>query len=343
MKWPVNTIPHSMKTLGTLCLCLTLLLTACKEGGKQSYLPSSVGAINSMVVVIDTELWKGQVGDSIRRHFAAPVLGMPMVEPLFNINQIAPKFFTGSIRNTRSVLYVMKDSVNVAHVKNDMYATPQNVGVVKGATEAEIMKNLASESNQIIMAFKDTEIAAAQKRFNLSLNKESVLQDKFGISLKVPSIYKVGKQEENFVWIDREIQKGTANILVYEAPANAFNNDSTLVRDIIAMRDSIGEKFIPGPDVVGKTTHMRTEPAYAPAIFPVEISGIKGVEVRGIWDMKNYPMAGPFLTYILNDKANNRKLVLEGFVFAPATQKRDDMFELEAILKTLKFTSSDQE
>ncbi|MGB5662028.1 DUF4837 family protein, partial [Eudoraea sp.] len=53
--------------------------------------------------------------------------------------------------------------------------------------------------------------------------------------------------------------------------------------------------------------------------------------------IQNYPMAGPFLTYIINDKANNRKLILEGFTFAPATNKRDYMFELEAILKTVQF------
>ncbi|WP_373518542.1 DUF4837 family protein [Pricia sp.] len=328
-----------MKKLGTLALLLAIVLTSCKEGKNTNYLPTSIGAINSMVVVIDNELWKSKVGDTIRKHFAAPVLGMPMDEPLFSIDQIAPKFFTGSIRSTRSILYVMKDSVNLAHVKSDMYATPQKVGVIKGTTDGEIIDNLEIESDKIIAAFKDMEIAEAQTRFNRSLNKEGVLQEKFGISLKVPSIYKVGKQEDNFVWIDREIQKGTANIIVYEMPENSFSNDSTLVQDIIAMRDSIGEKYIPGPDMTGKVTYMRTEPAYAPAVFPEEIAGLKGVEVRGIWDIKNYPMAGPFVTYILNDKANNRKLVLEGFVFAPATEKRDDIFELEAILKTLKFTS----
>ncbi|SDD72575.1 protein of unknown function [Pricia antarctica] len=327
-----------MKQFGILALLLALSLTSCNEGKNQKYLPTSIGAINSMVVVIDNELWKGKVGDSIRKHFAAPVLGMPMDEPLFSIDQIAPKFFTGSIRSTRSILYVMEDTVNVGHVKSDMYATPQKVGVIKGSDKDEIIDNITKESDEIIAAFKDMEIEEQQKRFNRSLNKEGVLQEKFGITLKVPSIYKVGKQEDNFVWIDREIQKGTANIIVYEMPANSFNNDSTLVQDIIAMRDSIGEKYIPGPDITGKITYMRTEPAYAPAVFPVEIAGIKGVEVRGIWDIKNYPMAGPFLTYILNDKAHNRKLVLEGFVFAPATEKRNDIFELEAILKTLKLT-----
>lgn len=330
-----------MKKLVPLCL-LFAIIVSCNEGKKQNYLPPSIGAVNSMVVVIPNELWKGQVGDTIRKHFAAPVLGMPMDEPLFSIDQIDPRFFTGSIRHTRSILYVMEDSVDVAHVKTDMYATPQKVGVIKGTSEAEIIDNLESDADSIIAAFKNMEIAETQKRFDRSLNREGVLEEKFGISLKIPSIYKVGKKEDNFVWIDREIQKGTANIIVYEMPADSFKNDSTLVKDIVAMRDSIGEKYVPGPDVRGKITYMRTEPAYAPAVFPVEIAGLKGVEVRGIWDIKNYPMAGPFLTYILNDKENNRKLVLEGFVFAPATEKRNDMFQLEAILKTLKFEAPEE-
>ncbi|WP_276168617.1 DUF4837 family protein [Zobellia alginiliquefaciens] len=325
-----------MKQAGTLFLLFSLAFLSCKDSKNQNYLPTSVGAINSMVVVIDNELWKGSVGDSIRSHFAAPVVGMPMDEPLFTIDQIAPKFFTGSIRNTRSILYVAEDSLNLAHIKKDMYASPQRVGVIKGTTKTEVIENINAKANDIITSFKNMEIEAAQKRFDRSLNKETELQDKFGIQLKIPSIYKVGKQEDNFVWIDREIQKGTANIIVYEMPANSFDNDSTLVKDIVAMRDSVGAKYIPGPDVTGKITHMRTEPAFAPYIYPVEIAGLKGVEVRGLWDIKNYPMAGPFLTYILNDKANNRKLVLEGFVFAPATQKRNDLFELEAILKTLQ-------
>ena len=331
-----------MKRAGTLFLIVTLILLSCKDAKDQNYLPSSVGAINSMVAVVDNELWKGRVGDSIRSHFALPIVGMPMDEPLFSIDQIDPKFFTGSIRNTRSVLYVMKDSLNKAHIKSDMYATPQKIGVINGTTDAEIIENIDSSADDIITAFRNMELQAAQKRFERSLNKEGVLEKKFGISLKIPSIYKVSKQEDNFVWIDREIQKGTANIIAYEMPENSFKNDSTLVKDIVAMRDSIGEKYIPGTTVPGKVTYMRTEPAFAPYIYPVEIAGLKGVEVRGIWDIKNYPMAGPFLTYILNDKANHRKLVLEGFVFAPATEKRNDMFELEAIMKTLKLNEGQE-
>ncbi len=328
-----------MKRFSLFSLLVFSILLSCKDQGqgKKNYLPNSIGAINSMVVVIDNELWKGKVGDKVREHFAASVLGLTMDEPLFTITQIPADVFSGTVRNTRAVLYVQKDTLNLAHVKTDMYAKPQKVAVVKGTTDDEIIENLQNKAKEIITSFKDLELKEAQNRFTRSLNKEKGIEEKFGVSMNIPSIYKTVKQEDNFVWVERQIRKGTMNILVYEMPDDSFKTDSTFVRDIVGMRDSIGSLYIPGPDVPGKRTHMRTEPAFAPSVFPAEIAGKKAVEVRGLWDIKNYPMAGPFLTYIVNDKTHNRKLVVEGFTFAPATEKRDFMFELEAILRTLKF------
>ena len=326
-----------MKKIGILFLSTFLLLISCNSTPKKKYLPESIGAINSLAVVMDNELWEGAVGDRVRQHFAAPVLGLSWEEPLFTIHQMPAKVFSGSVLSTRSVLFVAKDTLSLAHIKTDVYATPQNVGVIKGTTQEEIIKNLDAKANEMIKAFKSLEIGEAQKRFQISLNKEKELEEKLGITLSIPSIYKVGKQEDKFVWIDRQIQKGSMNIIAYEVPGNYFKSDSTLVADIVNMRDSIGKQYIPGPDVPGKITYMVTEKAFSPYVFPAEISDRKAAEVRGIWEIENYPMAGPFLTYIINDHKNDRKVVVEGFVFAPATEKRDYMFELEAILKTIKF------
>jgi len=317
-------------------LLFVAVLFGCKETNKKSYLPESIGAINNLTVVIENDLWKGEVGDKIRQNFAAPVVGLTWDEPLFNITNVPRSVFSGALRNTRAVLYVQKDSLDIAHIKTDMYAKPQKIGVIKGRTNDEIIANIDKKANEIIAAFKKQEIEEAQKRFLRSLNKEKALENQFNISLNIPSIYKVGREVDNFVWIDHQIPKGTVNVIAYTVPANSFKTDSTLVMDIVRMRDSIGKKYIPGPDVEGKITYMRTEPAFSPNIFPAEIAEMKAIEVRGIWDIKNYPMAGPFLTYIIDDTKNNRKLILEGFTFAPATEKRDYMFQLEAILKTLK-------
>ena len=326
-----------MKKLVTVLLILLITVTSCKDQKKIEYKPESIGAINSVAVVMDNELWKGPVGDKVREYFAAPVLGLSWEEPLFTINHMGSNVFTGTVRNTRSVLFVDKDSLDLGHIKTDMYAKPQKVAVIKGRTDEEIIKNLEENAAKIIEAFKSVEITEAQKRFLRSLNKEKVLEDKFGITLSMPSVYKVGKQEDNFVWIDRQIPKGVMNIIVYSMPSDSFQNDSTFTKDIVAMRDSIGQKYIPGPDVPEKVTYMMTEKAFSPYVFPAEIAGKKAVEVKGIWEINGYPMAGPFLTYIINDEANDRKLVIEGFTFAPSTEKRDYMFELEAILKSIKF------
>lgn len=328
-----------MKNLFVLSFVLTIVLSSCKEGKKQDYLPNSIGAYNTLTIVMENELWKSEVGDRIRENFAAPALGLTWDEALFSITQVPPQVFTGAVRNTRNVLYVMEDTIAIAHMKTDMYAKPQKVGVLKGRSKAEIIQNLNEKASEFIATFKKQEIEEAQRRFLKSLNKEKALEEHLGITLNVPSAFKVGREEDNFVWIDRQIQKGTMNIIAYSVPWNTFDNDSTFVQDIIKMRDSIGKLFVPGEPIPGKENYMITEKAFSPYVFPAEVSGRKAAEIRGIWEMSGYPMAGPFLTYIINDKPNNRKLILEGFTFAPATEKRDYMFQLEAILKTLKFNT----
>ena len=47
-----------MKKRILLCFLATLGLSiACKEEGKADYLPESVGAMNTLTVVIDNDLW----------------------------------------------------------------------------------------------------------------------------------------------------------------------------------------------------------------------------------------------------------------------------------------------
>lgn len=324
-----------MKKFRTLFVAMAIVaLAACNSGSQERFLPPSTGPVNSLMVVMDTELWKGPVGDKIRDEFAAQIIGLPQIEPLFTITQLPPRVFKGTTTYSRSILYVEKDSTTLAHIKTNAYSKPQKVAVITGPTDDIMIKKLDSLAPIAIKEFKAVEIAEAQNRFKRSLSKDKALEEEFGISLQVPSLYKVGKHEKNFVWMDIQIPKGTMNIIAYAMPWDSFKNDSTFVQDIVRMRDSIGEKYIPGPY---ENTYMITEKAFAPYVFSAEIGGKKAAEVKGVWEIHGYPMAGPFLTYIINDKEHNRRMILEGFTFAPSTEKRDYMFELEAILKTVDF------
>ncbi len=327
-----------MKYLSGLVIMVFLCLSCGEETGKKkAYKPASLGAINQLSVVMETPLWRSSVGDTVRAIFAAQVKGLPWQEPLFNIEHMPERVFTGTTRHRRAVLYVSLDTLDATQIRTDLYAAPQKLGVVTAPSRDGLIENLKMHADTLVAAFKQQELEEVQTRLQRALSKEKVLQRKFGISLKIPLIYELGKEEDSFVWIDREIQKGTMNLLAYEMPASFFESDSSVVSRIVKMRDSIGKQFIPGPDIPGKTTYMITEKAFAPYLDEVKIAGQKAWEARGIWEVANYPMAGPFVTYVIDQPGTDKKLVLEGFTFAPSTNKRDYMLELEAIIKTLEF------
>jgi hypothetical protein len=85
-----------------------------------------------------------------------------------------------------------------------------------------------------------------------------------------------------------------------------------------------------------ENTYMITEHLYEPIMKKVTIDGKNAIETRGLWIVKNDFMGGPFLSYTFPDKKNNRLIIIEGFSYSPSVKKRDFVFELEAILKTIE-------
>ncbi len=313
-----------------------VVMTSCnnEKSSNQRLLSASSGKINNLSVVIDNDLWEGQVGEAIRNILAAPVLGLPQDEPLFVLSQIPPVVFTDFARNSRIVLKIEKsDSANVK-IAHDLFAKPQRVVVVTGKTDDEISQQITDNAEQIVMALKNEEIKEQQRRIKLSVHKNNTIKENLGISINFPSAYRIATEEGKFYWIRKDITTGTTNILLYELPYGSIKDNDSVVGQIIKVRDSIGKKFIPGP-LDG--SFMITEDAYTPFLAKTTIDSKPALETRGIWDVKNAFMSGPFVNYIIDDKANNRLLVVEGFAFAPSVGKRDYMFELEAIIKSIKF------
>jgi hypothetical protein len=319
----------------TLLLLSILLIFSCgdKKPSNQKILSDSSGNINNLSIVIDNNLWEGSVGEAIRDVLAAPLDGLPQDEPLFNMSQIPPAVFSGFVTHNRTVLKVEKGKEASFKIASDVFARPQKLVLVTGKTDDEIIQQIKENGNKIIAAFKSEEIKEKQRRIGLSLHKNNNLKENLGISLKFPTAYRIAKAEDNFFWIRKDITTGTTNLMIFELPYNAVKRGDSLVDQIIKLRDSIGQAHIPGPT---DGSYMITEEAYAPAIFETTIDNRPAIETKGLWDVKNAFMSGPFINYIIDDEANNRLLVIEGFAFAPSVEKRDYMFELEAIIRSLK-------
>ncbi|AUP79403.1 DUF4837 family protein [Flavivirga eckloniae] len=318
-----------------LFLVSILFVISCgdKKPSEGKFLLDSSGNINNVSVVVDNQLWKGSVGEAMRKVLAKPIYGLPQDEPTFTISQIPPPVFSGFVTKNRTILKVEPNKEAGIKILEDVYAKPQKVIVVSGKTKQDIIDLITENEAKIIETFRNTEIAERQRQMAKSPHKFKSIQEKLGLSIKFQSIYRIAKETDNFFWIRKDITTGTTNLIIYELPYNAIKRNDSVVNQIIRIRDSIGKVHIEGP-VEG--SYLVTENAYTPFHGETILNNKPTLETKGIWDIKNAFMGGPFINYAIEDKTNNRWVVIEGFAFAPSVEKRNYMLELEAIIKSVK-------
>jgi hypothetical protein len=317
-------------------LCLSYLLISCMDN--TVVLPRSVGAFNKVTVVAKGSLWAGDVGDQIRNSFGELMVGLPQPEKTLSVGHVAPNGFTSMMRSNRNVL-VIELSDKTSYVKTtNKYANPQTLIYLSAKDKMGLLSSLKEHMSEIIQTFKESDIKVLQRSFYNKRVNDSMYKTlkKLNISLTIPEEFKTVDDTGDFLWLRQHLKSGIArgagnnNILVYSLP---LNDQTMSSNNIISMRDQIGEKYIPGSK---QGMYMITEAAYTPRTIKTEILGNDAFETRGKWEVKNDFMAGPFLNYAIIDKKNNRLLVVEGFTYAPSVNKREFLFELEAIAKSLK-------
>ena len=161
-----------MKKIAVLFFSIVLLI-GCKESNNKNekILSESSGRLNSLSIVIDNELWEGQVGENLREKLAAPVDGLPQQEPLFSLNQIPPKAFSGFAARNRTFLYIKNSQSANFEVVKDTMAKPQTGIYISGATPSEINKVINENTEKIIQTYKKAELKE-QQRFDKKLKEE---------------------------------------------------------------------------------------------------------------------------------------------------------------------------
>ena len=322
-----------MKPIYITLFALIALVSCNNNETKEAYKQKSVGNINSLQILITDELWDDSVGEEIRNYFAAPTEGLPQVEPLFSINQMDPSTFSGFIKSNRLFLHVTIGKEDKFTLVTNEYAKPQTGAIITAKTKEGLIKLIAEKQEEIIEAFFKSEIKERQRRTSISPLVIDSLKERFGLNIKMPSAYRIAHKGADFYWIRKDLKKtGSTNILIYEVPLNSISSDSTALREILTIRDSIGGYHLPVED----NGRFGTDYSYSPNFYITELDENFAYKTKGVWDVKGEFMAGPFLNYAVKDEKNNRYLIIEGFTFAPAERKRNLQFELESIIKSAK-------
>jgi len=319
-----------LKKIAFALLSLGILIS-CGKSDKVT-LVSSTGRINHVLIVMNNEDWQGRVGEALKSIIAEPVIGLPQEENQFSVNQVDPITFNSLFKRNRNILFIGLDSIDNFYTNTDVFASPQTTLTILGKDKDALIENIRSHGDDIISTFKKNDLILYQRKVTKDFHDPSTIEtlNSMDISMKIPFDYKMVEDTGQFLWYRNTFERGLLNIIAYEVPT--FGESYTM-ESLVSFRDSIGKSFIPGQF---DNTYMRTEPNFTPVITEVEINGIPATESRGLWFVEGDYMGGPFISYTIEDNENERLIVIEGFSYSPSSKKRDVVFELEAILKTIK-------
>ncbi len=314
-------------------IIVTLMISSCAKSDKIT-LVDSTGRINNVLIVMNNEDWEGRVGDSLRQIIAQPLPGLPQEEYPFTVNQVDPITFNSLFKRNRNILFIGVDTLEHFYSNKNLYAYPQLTLTILGRDKNELIRNMMSHGEELISTFKENDMRLYQSRITKDAYETNEINtfNNLGLEFKIPRAYRMVEDTGDFLWYRSTITRGLLNLLAYEIPVE--NLDSVSEDDLIRYRDSIGKTYVPGQF---DSTYLATEKLVRPIVKKVNVGGREALESRGLWYVENDFMGGPFVSYTFKDEDTGRLLVIEGFSYTPSAKKRDFVFELESILKTVSF------
>lgn len=315
---------------------LLLLLSGCNSG---SVMRNATGFPYEIVVTMNKADWDGSAGKAIKSELTSDVPGLPQSEPAFKITYAMPDHFDGLLTYVRNILIVKVDKSLYTKVslsqERDRWAKNQVVLTLTSPTTEDIVNYINENPRTIVEFFNRAELerTVARLKKEHSMIVKDLVKNRFDVSLNAPSDMTYFRDTTGFVWASNNAKTGRSDIVVYDFPytdANTFTKEY-----LIAKRDSVMKINMPG---TFPGSYMTTDSAHV-TYTPTNINGEYVGVLRGLWQMQGDMMGGPFVSHARLDKENNRVVVVEGFVFAPETDKRNFIRRTESALHTFRLSN----
>jgi hypothetical protein len=316
-------------------LFFTTLFGSCNSNPVRA---RATGFAYEIVVTMDKAIWDSEAGEAIRADLESAIPGLPQAEAAFKITYVTPANFNGLLTYVRNILIVKLDNSMYTKVsltyENDRWTQGQVVLTITAPDRESLLDYMeTNETHRITQFFTTIEMHRAAEQFEKNFSSEVMdnVKSRFDIMLNVPTDITYTRNGEDFFWASNNANTGRTDVIVYTFP---YTDPNTFTEEYLtAKRDSVLKENLPGafPD-----SYMATETRYNLSYTPVALRGKYCGILRGQWKMVGDMMGGPFVSHARLDEANNRVVVVEGFVYAPETNKRNFIRRIEAALYTLR-------
>ena len=333
-----------MKKLNLIAMIMILIvsLSSCvnEDKAKESRKARSVGGTSEILMITQNdEQWKGQMGQAVRDFFEQEQYGLPQPEKNFKVAHLNIDALNDMFKKHRNLIIakIDKDIKNpLVETQKNWESEPQFVIRITASSPESWVRTFESQKDGLKLIFDENERARFQEFFRPTTDYKIVnkLKERFGVTMNIPEGYFIAIDKDDFMWIRKETSDMSMAFLIYELP---YKDTADLnPNNIIKVRDSIVEKYIPGP-IDG--SYMTTDKEFLTPVFKTlpEFPAGYAVETRGLWNVVGDFMAGPFVSYSIVNPESDKIVTAEGWVYYPNKEKRDLLRQQESILYSLKF------
>ena len=333
-------------TLITVMLVLLTSLISCDNDGKpkENTKARSVGGTSEVLLVTQNdEQWNGQMGQAVRDFFEEEQYGLPQPEKNFKVAHLNIDALSDMFQKHRNLIIakIEPDIKNpLVETQKNWMSEPQFVIRITAASPESWVRTFDTQKDGLKLLFDENERERFQEFFRPTRDHKIISQIKkqFGVTMNIPEGYFIGIDKDDFMWIRKETADMSMAFMIYELP---YKDTADLNPDnIIRVRDSIVEKYIPGP-IDG--SYMTTDKEFLKPVFKTlpDFPAGYAVETRGLWNVVGDFMAGPFVSYSIVNPESNKIVTAEGWIYYPNKDKRDLLRQQESILYSLKFVDKD--
>jgi len=329
-----------MKRILLRILALALLLPgaiACKNSGK-TLLPNVSGRAGEVIVVIDKENWEGNLGSEVRAILSRDCEFLPQKEPLYSLVNIAPGAFGDMFKYHRNIVYFNIDPQAEKQemvLRSDVWSRPQCYiqidATCADSAIAVIRKNRDNLEGAIEQAERNRVIANTLLYEEGSLGE--AVEQMTGGKMHFPVGYDLKKATKDFIWIADEKQYTIQGIFVYKYPVT--DSDPFTVEKIVEKRNAFLKANVPG---MFENTYMTTSEFITPGVKYLKYRDRDFTETRGLWEVYNDYMGGPFVSHSFYSRDGKEVIVLESWVYAAKYDKRQYLRQVESLLYSFEWS-----
>lgn len=290
------------------------------------------GKAGEIIIVANKAQWESEPGSELRSILATQYPYLPQSEPSYTLINIPHKSFTSLFEYHRNIIILKVEPELKAEFKavEDVWAAPQTVIMITAPNNEEAAKVIAENGNSLFNIIGQAErnrIMRNSKRYE-DVALRQLVAETFGGSPYYPKGYSLKKKTDNFIWISYETTYINLGIFVYRIPYK--DSTSVQLEGLMAATNEIMQENVPG---MVDNSYMTISSEVTPGLEVMKYKNRNFVEMRGLWEVKNDFMGGPFVIHAFYDKNNPEEIiVVEGFVYAPRYDKRDYIRQVESIL-----------